>query len=320
MAVQFVVLVACLLSASHGVNVVTKDKLIVEELSVEDMEKVFDRSDKVHEASMSAIMSSMSSAQALQILEKANGTTPQLMQVAKLALGSQMNLRKPLKGYSGIDGARKLLNDMIYEASFEYDKEISACTKYYATQCSAMDLLRGQISASNYIAANSRTLILDSQAVINTCEVSIPTLRDELKTHNRKCKEDLEAMKDRLGIILADIEVMVYILKLTDCKKTFLAFDNATLQHKLSQLQSKVAINLIKEAFADMAQVRQGPISNKTTFNNPPIPRTAVPRNPCSDPHGGAPRPGKKKRMHASQSTMLQAPRAVLADPSWYRG
>merc|ERR1719305_1239390 len=33
----------------------------------------------------------------------------------------------------------------------------------------------------------------------------------------------------------------------------------------------------------------QTPFVNKTKFNNPPVPRTKVPRNPCTDPNKGAP-------------------------------
>merc|ERR1719197_1928615 len=33
----------------------------------------------------------------------------------------------------------------------------------------------------------------------------------------------------------------------------------------------------------------QDPVSNKTQFNNPPVPRTEIPMNPCSDPNMGAP-------------------------------
>merc|ERR1719253_750770 len=111
-----------------------------------------------------------------------------------MALGKQRSLRKQPKGYSGIDGARKLLNDMIYESMSKYDAEIAKCTDYYSRQCAAMEACRGQIAASNYIAANSRMLILDSQATINKCEVDIPTRKLELKQHLLKCKHELNKL------------------------------------------------------------------------------------------------------------------------------
>merc|ERR1719398_148733 len=33
---------------------------------------------------------------------------------------------------------------------------------------------------------------------------------------------------------------------------------------------------------------------NKTKFNNPPVPRTEVPTNPCTDPNQGAPATSKR--------------------------
>merc|ERR1719409_1785009 len=140
------------------------------------------------------------------------------MQVANMAMGKSNNLRKQPKGYSGLDGARKLLNDMIYESMSKYDAEIAKCTDYYSRQCAAMEACRGQISASNYIAANSRALILDAQSTINRCEVEIPERKLELKQHLLKCKHELHKLNARLKIVLGDIAVMTMILEMTDCE------------------------------------------------------------------------------------------------------
>lgn len=60
------------------------------------------------------------------------------------------------------------------------------------------------ISAANFIAANSRALILDAQYNINKCEVSIPELKQELKEHNLKCKNELHKLNTRLKIVMGD--------------------------------------------------------------------------------------------------------------------
>jgi hypothetical protein len=85
-----------------------------------------------------------------------------------------------------------------------------------------MEVCRGQIAASNYIAANSRALILDSQANINRCEVDIPTRKYELKQHLLKCKAELYKLNTRLKIVMGDIAVMTMILEMTDCDKSFM--------------------------------------------------------------------------------------------------
>merc|ERR1719155_147040 len=136
-------------------------------------------------------MKGMSTEKAWKVLEKSNLTTPALVEVAGSLVGKQSKLRKQPKGYAGLDGARKMLNDMIFESMSKYDAEIAKCTEFYATQCALMEVARGAIAAANYVAANSRALILDAQANINKCEVAIPETKLELKQHNLKCKNEL---------------------------------------------------------------------------------------------------------------------------------
>merc|ERR1719171_463581 len=200
----------------------------------------------------------MSTDKAWNVLAKNNLTNPALAEVAKDLIGNKGRLRKQPKGYAGLSGARKLLNDMIFESMSKYDAEIAKCTEYYSKQCAAMEVCRGEIAASNYIAANSRALILDSQATINKCEVDIPTTKLELKNHNLKCSHELAKLNARLKIVMGDIAVMTTILEMTDCekafiqtangfrlmkckdactKKSFVKFNHKELQQKVSQLQ-----------------------------------------------------------------------------------
>merc|ERR1719359_1504432 len=241
-------------------------------MSLEAAKKVFARSEQTHKASMTAIMSSMSIPKAVGVLEKGRLATTAFAQVADMALKGNTHLRKQPKGYAGIDGARKLLNDMIFESMTKYDAEIAKCTDYYSRQCAAMEACRGQIAASNYIATNSRMLILDSQATINQCEVDIPTRKLELKQHLLKCKHELKKMNDRLKIVLGDIAIMTMILEMTDCekkliqmehfallhctdcstKKRFVEFNHKGLQDKVSKLQSTLSHELMRSTFEDL--------------------------------------------------------------------
>merc|ERR1719506_3605005 len=180
--------------------------------------------------SMDAIARGMTVPKAVDFLRKHHVVdSAELMQVTKQLAGKQ--LRQPQKGYSGIDGARKLLNDMIFESMTKYDAEIAKCTSYYAEQCAAMEACRSQIAAANYVAANSRSLILDSQATINVCEVEIPKMELELKQHNLKCKHELAKMEARLKIVMGDIAIMTMILEMTDCEKKMLQQNQFSLLH-----------------------------------------------------------------------------------------
>merc|ERR1719487_3147475 len=223
-------------------------------------------------------MKGMTVPNAVNVLQKHNLYTPALSQVTGIALKGNNHLRKQPVGYSGIDGARQLLNDMIFESMSKYDAEIAKCTEYYSKQCAAMEACRGQIAASNYVAANSRALILDAQATINLCEVDIPTAKLELKNHLLKCKTELAKMNARLKIVLADIKVMTMILEMTDCekkfvqmeqfalmhctdqctKKHFIKFNHKGLQEKVSHLQSSLSHDLMQESFADLFKGIEG--------------------------------------------------------------
>jgi hypothetical protein len=54
-----------------------------------------------------------------------------------------------------------------------------------------------------------------------------------------------------------------------------------------------------------MDVIEQQPIINKTKFNNPPVPRTEVPGNPCTDPDKGAPSAANKR---AAKCTIKKSP------------
>jgi hypothetical protein len=237
---------------------------------------------------------------------------------------------------------------MIYESLSKYDAEIAKCTDFYSKQCAMMEVCRGQIAASNYIAANSRALILDAQANIHKCEEDIPETKLQLKQHLSKCKNELDKLNQRLTIVMGDISVMTMILKMTDCETpdliqmrklemlrcknhctntTYVTFNHKGLREQMQRVHSKAAKDLLRDAFSDMfdgpdkmveTQFLQAedsdfqsvvqsidPIANKTEFNNPPVPRTKVPGNPCNDPNQGAPSPEDKR---AAKCTIKKSP------------
>merc|ERR1740138_1722723 len=243
-------------------------------MTMTEMEKVFQRSDEAHTQSMEEISKSMTQSRALEIIEKSALNTPKFKELTGL-LANKQNLRKALQGhdgFGGLDGARLLLNDMIFEVMVKYDAEIAKCTSYYASQCALMEVARGQISAANYVAATSRALILDAQYNINHCEISIPETKQELKDHNLKCKTELKKLDAKMKIILGDIAVMTMILEMSDCdakflqykkltmlkckdqcsKKETVEFNHKELQDKMKSLQSPAAKELMTDSFSDM--------------------------------------------------------------------
>merc|ERR1719157_88453 len=243
--------------------------------TISEMEKVFVRSQEQQRQSMDTISKSMTQANAIELIQKSPfGSNPMLKQLTGL-LSNRQNLRKTINGqdgFGGLDGARLLLNDMIYEVMLKYDAEIAKCTSYYAAQCALMEVARGQISAANYICATSRALIMDAQGNINHCEISIPETKQELKDHNLKCKNELKKLNAKLKIILGDIAVMTMILEMSDCdakflqmkklamlkcqdqctNKTYVSFNHNGLQDQVQKLKSTEAQQMMNSGFAEM--------------------------------------------------------------------
>jgi len=179
---------------------------------VAEMQMVFARSQKSHISSMEHISKSLTLEKAIKVA----GNSSSLKHITGLLTGGN-KLRAGLNGFGGLDGARKLLNDMIHEAANKYDAEIMKCTAYYAEQCALMEVARGQISAANFVAATARALISDADYNIKKTEISIPVTQQELKDHNLVCKDELKAMDKRLKIIMGDIAIMTMILEMSDC-------------------------------------------------------------------------------------------------------
>jgi len=169
----------------------------------------------------------------------------------------------------------------------------------------------------------------------------------ELKQHNQKCTDIIKKMRERLKVIEADIAVMTTILQMTDCKsksfaqmekvallrcenkkcsrQSFVSFDHDVLKKKVSQLQSSVSRKLMHENFADLFEGIEGlqaaeaapvattaaptPSINKTVFNNPPVPRTEVPADPCTDPWNGAPSNEDRQKAKCTIAASPQCPK-----------
>lgn len=95
---------------------------------------------------MDAISKSMTTEKALEVFQKSELTNSSNIKEVVMMM-SKKHLRKgDHDGFGGLNGARLLLNDMIYEVMIKYDKEIARCTSYYASQCALMEVARGQIS------------------------------------------------------------------------------------------------------------------------------------------------------------------------------
>jgi len=244
--------------------------------AISAMEQVFARSDEVHHKSMTDISQNLTFPKAVEALQQSSLSGLASLKQIESFMASTGNLRtqgvNAHDGFGGLDGARRLLNDMIVESATKYDAEIAKCTDYYSKQCAIMEVARGQISAANYISATARGLILDAQANINTCEVDIPKTKQELKDHNLQCKTQLHGLNKHLKLVMADIAILTMILEMSDCDakliqmdklsmlrcedqcsmKKYITFNHDELQERVNQLQSPASQDRVAQAFRDL--------------------------------------------------------------------
>jgi len=301
---------------------------------LDSMKEVFMRSPEAHSQAMSSMMQTMSVSEAMNILKKDNISTPALVQIGDLAMGRQGNLRQP-KGYAGLESARKLLNDMIYEAAMKYDEEIASCTDFYSKKCSALEKGQSDVLAANFIAASSRTLMSVASGIIERMTQEIASTKITLAEHLAQCKKQRRELTTRLEIVLGDIEVLTTILEMTDCKankallqlrrchnectkENTIEFAHHELQAKIEGLRSKLSKDLFQDTMADLfqgiesmqsaelVQTGSSPVSsrfaNKTSNMKPPAPKTQK-LGACSDPYKGYPPPPGSKSGSGCQLT-----------------
>merc|ERR1719487_286334 len=103
--------------------------------------------------------------------------------------------QQPGSGYSGVDKAKDMLNEMIEEVQSKYDLELQNCCEYDEMQSMLIEETRQDISMFNAIAAEARQEVLDASGIIHMCEVKLPELNDALTIHNRECKEEIAELE-----------------------------------------------------------------------------------------------------------------------------
>jgi Mg-chelatase subunit ChlD len=320
-----VVVAAVVLSSASGTNEALSMS-VSSSTALAGMRRYFARSEEEHSTSMASISRRMNTSAALHILERHEQVTPALVQLARRVVTTRSARHKETSrtflsaskkqpaGYGGFQPALDMLNSMMYESMKKYDTEIAKCTDYYSKQCGMLEGIRGEVASSNFQAATCREHTLAAQGQIELLQDSIPEKSELLHQNDLKCKHEVMELRRRLKIVLGDIEVLTQIIEMTDCHEKallqllhcqsnctdskFVAVDHEDVQKHLSQLKSSVAIGLVQQSFADLAnentQSSEVP-SNMTLNSKDPVPRTQVPDSPCTDPNQGAPAPYDKR-------------------------
>jgi len=280
---------------------------------------------------MKRIMSSLTTEQAMaKFIDRTNAT---LVNLVKEALSNRRvkssramggNLRASAdpteKGYSGVDKAKNMLNEMIQETQAKYDIEIQQCCDYDTTQSSLIEQARQDISNFNAEAAEARKEVLDAQDHIEICEKKLPELKDALVIHNRECDEEATNLRAQLAIIDEDLRVMNIILGMLKCDKddkdsmlltfsscvdsctgeSFVDFKHEQMQKLASDLKSNVTKQLLSDTLADVDEQDPLPelpaanVTTTTTWGPAELEeRTLTRSGPCKTPVPEDKRTGK---------------------------
>jgi len=253
---------------------------------------------------------------ALQILQSAN--KPEVMTMVQQLFhdkspakrsASQLRAGSAPTGYSGVDKAKNMLNEMIEEVQTKYDLELRKCCDYDELQSYLMEEARQDISMFNAEAAEARQEVLEAQSHIHICETKLPELNDALQVHNEQCKEESDSLRAQLKIVEEDLSVMQLILGMTDCKKSLfllsctdectgeslVSFAHDGLHSAASKLQSSAAKQLLNAELLEA--YRSGNMTGNTTLATIPTtlePKMTVMRSgPCKTPVSADKRTGK---------------------------
>merc|ERR1740117_897915 len=263
-------------------------------------------------------------ASALQTLAKKKKDNPEVFTLVQEAFhfkvldksvakrsGSQLRAGSAPTGYSGVDKAKNMLNEMIEEVQEKYDLELQKCCDYDEMQSYLMEEARQDISQFNAEAAEARMEVLEAQAHIQVCETKLPELNDALEVHNMQCEEEITSLRAQLKIVEEDLSVMKIILCMTDCDKSLfllrcvdsctgealVSFGHDHLHTTASKLQSAAARQLLnaglEEAYGS-GNASGNASDAAVVFTTTEEPKMSVMRSgPCKTPVAADKRTGK---------------------------
>jgi len=277
-----------------------------------------------HAKSLARIAEKMTLSSAMQVLQEKSSAAPELLTLVQEAFrqghntktradGLSSHLRagggsNPATGYSGVDKAKNMLNEMIEEVQSKYDLELQTCCNYDESQSMIIEEARQDISMFNAISAEARGEVLEASSQINICETKLPELGDALTEHNKECKEEIAALEAQLAIVMADISVMDLILGMTSCDKSlfllrcedactgssFVSFGHDAMQKAAMTLKSTGARDLLADSLSEAYGSENASFNFTTTWAPVTIPERTLTRiGPCKEPVAEDKRTGK---------------------------
>merc|ERR1719382_966713 len=132
---------------------------------------------------------------------------PELMSTIRAMSQMQKQIRGAKRneptGYSAVEGATNMLNEMLSETKTNLDMEETRCTNEDRRMTGAMEVMRQAVSNFNAAAAGERGRVVGAQGAIATLEVNKESTEEAFEQHKLDCKRDIKALKYELAIVTA---------------------------------------------------------------------------------------------------------------------
>lgn len=142
---------------------------------------------------------------------------PRLRQ-RKMLNAFELKVAQAPTGYSAVDGAMKMMNNMIEEAETKYEVELERCCSFDKSQSALMEATRQAISHANAMSASAKKEILEANSGIATCEKQIPALKLQLSEWVNQCEFEIGTLDGMLTTINGDINVIATIIESSKCE------------------------------------------------------------------------------------------------------
>merc|ERR1719464_2697885 len=138
-----------------------------------------------------------------------------------LRASSQLQVSKTAPtGYSALDGAVKMLNEMGEESESNLEGEEERCKQFKESTEADLTTARQQVLYFNGKASEARGRVIEAQGILMTTTEELQSTNEALVSLKAECLKDITALESQLKVVLSDIEVMARILQMTDCSKT----------------------------------------------------------------------------------------------------
>jgi len=122
-------------------------------------------------------------------------------------------------GYGALEGAMTMLNEMMGSARQELEISYAECGNYEKSQMKLLEETAMDLQMYNGMASKATAGKLGAVGQIKLDEKQLDEVGHQKKEEEELCEKDLAALRDLLQIVNDDLEVMMTVLNMTECKE-----------------------------------------------------------------------------------------------------